>query len=239
MSTTRATLWSVTINNPIPADDENIALARQKGWTVTGQPEKGAQGTPHYQLAVRTPQIRFSQVKKSFPRAHIEVAKNPAALLSYVVKEETRSGSLPVQQSRYPSLVKYWDLIFAEIKYARSCDDDNLGLENMSQQNRLILLDNATSRLIEAGYFVESIATNPNVRSSFAKFAPALMKRAYVDRQTDRQANLFFQPNGTNADQEEDASLPQEADATPRWNEETGGDQVSLPRHEVYEGDCS
>lgn len=55
MTTTRGTNWSVTINNPTPKDDEEIALVRQKGWSVEGQKEKGSEGTEHYQLFVKTP----------------------------------------------------------------------------------------------------------------------------------------------------------------------------------------
>lgn len=100
----RATNWSVTINNPIKADEENINLARQKGWMVEGQLEKGDNGTPHYQLIVKTPQMRFSALKKAFPRAHIEVAKNVKALETYVKKDETRIGQLPDASEFYPSL---------------------------------------------------------------------------------------------------------------------------------------
>ena len=61
----RATCWSITINNPLPADDENIARAKQRsGWKVEGQLEKGENGTPHYQLMVKTPQIRFDPLRK-------------------------------------------------------------------------------------------------------------------------------------------------------------------------------
>ena len=108
-TTVRATCWSVTINNPIAADEENIALARQKGWKVEGQLEKGKGGDSHYQLSVKTPQVRFSQVKAQFPRAHIEVARNPTALQQYVVKEETRVAAIPTSQEMYPSQQRVWE----------------------------------------------------------------------------------------------------------------------------------
>lgn len=78
--TDRATAWSLTINNPTQADEESIQLARQKGWQVIGQLEEGENGTKHYQLLLKTSRIRFGGVKKLFPRAHIEVARNVAAL---------------------------------------------------------------------------------------------------------------------------------------------------------------
>lgn len=77
----RARYWSLTINNPTPDDEERIALARQRGWRVEGQLEKGEEGTPHYQLCLDCgAQQRFSAVKKAFPRAHIEAAKSAVAL---------------------------------------------------------------------------------------------------------------------------------------------------------------
>lgn len=242
MSTERATYWSVTINNPIQDDHENIARARQRGWKVDGQPEIGEQGTPHLQLAVRTPQVRFSQVKKAFPRAHIEVARNPAALSRYVVKTNTRSGTLQVSQSRYPSLSTYWKLIYEEILHIQSHppDEDSSPLTRMNKSRRLELLDEATARLIEKGYFVEVYAANSMVRFQFSTFAPSLMKRAYTDRQTDRQAELFSHQDDYNQDADSPqahAPLQEEADATPRWTEEEGVTFLTLPRYEVHERD--
>lgn len=111
----RSTYWSVTINNPTSGDEENINQARQRGWKVEGQQETGEEGTRHYQLSVKTPQVRFSALKKQFLRAHIEIARNPIALQQYVQKEETRTGQLPIQSDRYPSLVKLWQLILDKL----------------------------------------------------------------------------------------------------------------------------
>lgn len=223
MSSTRSTLWSVTINNPIQADRENIALALQRGWKVTGQPERGAEGTPHYQLAVKTPQVRFSQVKKAFPRAHIEVAKNPGALLAYVVKSETREGSLPVQQEFYPSLTKFWDLIYDHITEesggpAEDADEKFFSLRHF---------DNIVRNLICDGYHIETMAVNPQVRGSWQRFGRAFMFRSMRDRQTDRQADLFSQVLTTDANSQAHASLSQEA-VTPSWSGSTQGWQAVL-----------
>ena len=43
----RATCWSVTINNPLPADDENIARAKQRsGWKVEDNSKWERMGHP-------------------------------------------------------------------------------------------------------------------------------------------------------------------------------------------------
>lgn len=90
--TQRATAWSITINNPSDSDLESWKNASALHWVVEakGQLEQGEAGTRHIQGFLKTQQVRFSQVKKAFPRAHIEVARNPAALAKYVVKEDTR-----------------------------------------------------------------------------------------------------------------------------------------------------
>ena len=92
-STSRSNIWSLTINNPTADDEECIQLARQKGWKVEGQKEVGKEGTPHYQLMLKTPQVRFSAVKKLFPRAHIEIARNATALAQYVTKKTQGQGT--------------------------------------------------------------------------------------------------------------------------------------------------
>lgn len=191
MTTERASNWSVTINNPTQDDEEAICLARQAGWSVVGQLEQGENGTPHYQLAVKTPQVRFSAVKKRFPRAHIEVARQPAALARYVVKEETRVAALPEQQDKYPSLSKFWDLVFEDLNDETKDGLDYSEFENglfvfYKEENQrtftrtpLVFLDQAARHLISAGYHVESIAANPNTRSQWKLYAPQILARSY------------------------------------------------------------
>lgn len=184
----RYTAWSVTINNPVDADHEDIAMAKQKGWKVTGQLEKGAEGTLHYQLMVKTPQCRFSALKKAFSRAHIEPAKHEVALLKYVTKEDTRVGDLPSTE-KYPSMSKLWTLLFernrtgtkdgwneCSFPYAelyREDDDARLSVDPLKW------FDNEIMNMIDDGYHVESLATNPAVRSAFKKYGRAIMTRCY------------------------------------------------------------
>ena len=92
--------WLVVINNPTAEDDINIDRARQKGWKVVGQKEMGKEGTEHYQLYVHSTQQRFSGIKHAFPRAHIEVCRNPDAVKQYSQKDETRVGALPQSNNR-------------------------------------------------------------------------------------------------------------------------------------------
>lgn len=188
----RASSWSVTINNPTASDEEYIALARQKGWKVEGQKEVGDSGTPHYQLLVKTPQVRFSAVKSQFPRAHIEVARNVAALEQYVNKEETRVGQLPTQSEFYPSMAKtytmWYDWVESSPKYSKG------QWVNFTPEGFLEAFDNFAHDKICDGYYLETIAVNPQVRSAIKKFGFSILVRESnklktdsIDRQTDRQ----------------------------------------------------
>jgi len=180
--TERATAWSVTINNPVSADEESIAMARQKGWTVEGQLEKGAEGTPHYQLMVKTPQVRFSAVKKMFPRAHIEQARNAKALEQYVHKDETREGELKVDSTKYPSLQKLWDM-FAEWL------EDKGSWWNWDSDTALTNFDKFICDKIENGFVVETMAVNPQIRSCVKNYLTPIIYRSNIRRQTDRQTD--------------------------------------------------
>jgi len=190
----RATAWSVTINNPTQSDEENIALARQKGWKVEGQLERGASGTPHYQLIVKTPQVRFSAVHKQFPRAHIEQARNVTALQQYVHKQETREGELSTSQEKYPSMSKTWDLFYQWIEERKLL----FSMLSWDGDEFLKHFDSCMEDLIIDGYYVESMAVNPAVRSAVKKFGYAIIQRSQnqinsqttqtkTDRQTDEK----------------------------------------------------
>jgi len=255
----RATCWSVTINNPGKNDEEFIAAARQKGWKVDGQLEKV--GTPHYQLIVRTPQVRFSAVKKAFPRAHIEIARNPDALASYVKKSETRIGELPKTESKYPTQASYFKMV-TEVLYDVDKDlridftDGSWYRENrkVDQDQRLLdALDEATRYLIIGGYHVETLAVNPQTRSAWKKFGMEIIRRSMAetlaDRQTDRQTGIISVAediqDGTEGNDTESASGEEQEDdeegqygTDPGSGEEgTGGDESSEESEDDSEQD--
>lgn len=236
MSTARSNNWSVTINNPVDSDYEEMERARQKGWKVMGQLEKGKEGTPHLQLHVQTPQIRFSAVKKAFPRAHIEVARNVQALANYVEKEETRVASLPSQQEMYPSLSKFWHLVLRYIdhrnwlhidgdKWWKDAFDD-MGYRRdfegycvsaaaeLKAEMALDILESAVGHLISEGYHVEHYLSPPN-RYAFKKFHFSILTRARreIDAQTSRQTDTRLAPGFNPSDNEHNhAPLSDQAD---------------------------
>jgi len=218
-NTTRSTCWSLTIANPTPKEEEQIALARQHGWEVTGQLEKGEGGLVHYQLMLKTPQVRFSAVKKLFSTAHIEVARNPKALETYVAKEDSRVATLPTQQNMYPSLSKYWILVTGYLNdrnYVDAETSNDWWKKETGNLDALGILDQATIFLIDEGYVVEGIASNPSTRTAWKKYHFAIYRRAMeqILQQTDRQTDTAF--------------IETEYVHVPMINEATLGQDVSL-----------
>lgn len=202
MDKIRASTWSLTINNPTDVDNENIALARQRGWKVEGQQERGEKGTLHLQLMLRTPQVRLSSVKKMFPRAHIEVARNTTALQRYVTKEETRVAELDTQQTQYPSQQTVWewfgslDLTEESLRNTyneymwrcRNADMPFRSIHDWKPDYMLEQFDKVMAEKITEGYYCELIAINPQIRAAVRKFGLEICSRHR--RQTDRQTNL-------------------------------------------------
>jgi len=178
----RGTCWSITINNPTP-QDWNVTLPAK--WALTGQLEKGSEGTEHYQGMLTTPQIRFSAVKKIFTRAHIELARNKAALQQYVKKEDTRLASVPDMVSNIPTLFDY------QHEVARNWDDDQFDSKRKWHEKEktgkclgdiaLDYVDDLVAEDIEDGRIgVEYIAINPMWRSAWKKFWKQMVARERI-----------------------------------------------------------
>jgi len=181
----RASCWSITINNP----SEGELKCDAPGWKLQGQFEEGNEGTRHFQGMLETPQVRFSAVKRVFPRAHIEVAKNKKALQLYVNKEETRVGIYQAQA--VPNMFQLQDSI------ASDWDDDEwqrrlyINIDQDDGVRALEYLDTLVSTRIENGQRgIEFIAINPMWRSSWKKFWASIIKRnARIKEEADRRSN--------------------------------------------------
>lgn len=219
----------MTINNPTADDFHALDEARSCGWKIEGQVERGQNGTDHLQLCVRTPQVRFARMKKAFPRAHIEIARNVTALRQYVAKEETKVADLPAQDNKYPSLSKMWEMIFELFHTHDKSGWNDVALwegrielyydkdQRFYKSDPLAWFGEAVARLILKGYYVEHHACNPSVRSQWKNFHDEILIRAYnnilarekavenmqTDRQTDSVQSLeipVLQESITNAD---------------------------------------
>jgi len=192
--TVRSSHWSLTINNPTPDDEEDIEYARQKGWKVDGQKERGKEGTEHFQLHLQTPQVRFSAVKKMFPRAHIEVARNPAALAKYVNKDEGRVAALPSSQEKYPSQAKFFDLIWTKILATPEEYNFRPATLRFIGEKSVCRLAywKASQRLVSEGYHVENMAVNPMTLSAWDNFKYSLLDRKILG-ETTRQSDTALE----------------------------------------------
>lgn len=197
--------WSITINNP--TDEDHIQWEGLKGlhWVkeVVGQLEKGAEGTPHIQGMIKTQSVRFTQVKKALPRAHIEPAKNPAALKQYVQKEDTRIAPIATVKTatQYDVQNRIYELLeLGGSKWFRAWDMDKPFLDNYFSHKELIrkhwemLVDEAVQELIMRGYYgVEFVMANPQIRIAFKKYLPEIIYRTHHACRNENQTQATTQ----------------------------------------------
>jgi len=168
--TTRSTCWSITINNPT---EEDKSPNLPSGWKFAGQLERGEEGTEHVQAILTTPQVRFSAVKRHFPRAHIEIARNKSALQAYVNKSETRIGTIEPSygmtafQLTEQILDKWDDDVFMRFRISKFEDP------------YLAYADMLVKELIRKGASggIEYVAINPMWRSAWKRFGEAMVSR--------------------------------------------------------------
>lgn len=82
----RARCWEFTLNNWVKSDLSQLTQYFANELYVIGE-EIGENGTPHLQGHIECKnQMRFSTLKKAFPKAHWEVTKNKMAARTYCKK---------------------------------------------------------------------------------------------------------------------------------------------------------
>jgi len=189
----RASCWSITINNPTEAETQ----CEVPGWKLTGQFEQGKEGTKHFQGMLRTPQVRFTAVKKQFPRAHIEVARDAKALSKYVHKDETRVDVYT--PSDIPSIFQYQTQIAKAWRQEEWKGMIENVLEGKMDEMAMNYVDMLVRRDIEAGKKgCEWIAINPMWRSSWKKFWRSIIKRdgTNEDKQRSQGGDIIQEADG-------------------------------------------
>lgn len=186
----KASAWSVTINNPTADDLREWEQLKGYSWVreVKGQMERGENGTLHIQGFVKTQHIRFSQIKRALTRAHIEKARNEAALVNYVQKEETRVAAIPTAKIATQKDVQRRLMQMTLEKYLQGGRENTkegfyswLELETVKNKHfPEIWLDAAVKMLILDGYFgIEFVVSNPQVRTAFKKYFCEIIIREY------------------------------------------------------------
>lgn len=194
-SDAKSCCWSVTINNPTDDDKAQWANLSSLHWVreVSGQLESGEGGTLHIQGMVKTQSVRFSQVKKALPRAHIEAARSQAALAKYVQKQDTRVAAIPtirtatqldVQKHCYRHVITQCYSLEENFQGTTldvtTLDEGELILKysNVIRKNWETYTDEAVRDLIKGGYFgVEYVMANAQVRMAFKKYLPEICYR--------------------------------------------------------------
>jgi len=175
------------------------------GWEVSGQEEQcPTTGKPHLQLMLKTPHIRWSAVKKVFPLAHIEPARNKKALAAYVHKEDTRVGEFKTEYT--PNIFQYQTLIaerWDEHEFSRRRNDERY-LKRYDYDAGAIALgyvDDLCAKEIEEGATgLEFIGINPMWRSSWKRFYASIIKRHARPPQPQVQEDDAPSPSGEETD---------------------------------------
>ncbi len=176
-------------------------------WKLEGQLERGEEGTLHYQGMLSTPQVRFAAVKKVFPRAHIEVARNKNALAKYVHKEDTKVSdvqSIPTLFEYQVLITNMWNNEEFSQKWNATCEAFKTGKIPDIDDVAMQYLDLLVARDIESGRRgAEFIAINPMWRSSWKTFWRSIIKRRDASReQAVHQAESPGSPACTEAEVE-------------------------------------
>lgn len=101
MERVRGVAWSIVINNPTIDEQASLkeplpSFVKQVSWQLETAPTTG---TIHLQGALYTTRVDWSVLKKKWPRANLQVARNPDALRNYCKKSET---SIPDTFYQYP-----------------------------------------------------------------------------------------------------------------------------------------
>jgi len=195
-SDSKSCCWSITINNPTADDFQQWEALKGLHWVkqVSGQVEQGENETPHIQGCLKTQSVRFAQVKKALPRAHIEAARSAAALERYVAKEATRVAPIPtIKVATQSDLQNYCLTVTLCHCYKWKAIEDPLLTNDLDliescnyeiKKNWELLLDSAVEALIYQGYYgVEFVASNPQIRMAFKKYLPAILYRTFHARQ--------------------------------------------------------
>jgi len=213
---TRATAWSVTLFN----GEEKTDLP--EGWKLDGQMEAAPEtGKLHYQGFLKTKQVRFSTVKKVFPKAHIEKARDEVALKKYVHKKATRVAAAPRATSM--NFTKFFEDVF-EYAYEQTdkTGDSILGVAELLHEVKMdgqgYWLQETVALMIRAGatWDYAAKATDPKIRAMWIRFRTSFMSSWLEERERAENESL---------------SIKQNADDNPSLEQDAGGPvgRVDLP----------
>ena len=200
LGTLKGSYWMMTINNPTP---DEIVLSNKPSdprWNTDGQMERGENGTVHLQFRLHTHQCRGTEVKRMYPRAHIELCRNEYASKRYCEKEETRLSPLATSQVTQHSALNIFTAQASICKALSKRDmEAEYDAELIKISNMALTIDKAervkklgdlnryvsdqvkieVKKKIEDGENLwEIIASNPMWHNSWLAFGPSILKRS-------------------------------------------------------------
>lgn len=132
--------YLLTINNPTVTLHELSEYCKSKGVsTFVAQLERGEAGTAHFQVFIQfTSKRHFTAVKKLFPTAHVETAKNALKSYNYCKKDDTRVEG-PIEWGPIPKPKK--SIAGDTAEFNRICIEQ--GPETLVAEGRLHIRDYA------------------------------------------------------------------------------------------------
>jgi len=237
VGTARASWWSVTINNPTPADFASLKKENLPSWVkfLKGQDEIGKNGTPHLQFAVQTAQVRHAAMRSWLPRAHIEIARDKVALLKYVEKTDTAvPGTQVTIQADYLAMdsalkaiavhAMDWDEWRQRVSIKAQATDGAFEKDEFWQ---------AVNKILRVSPKQVGLYTNPQLERAWVKTRAVWIDLLEKDRQTDRQQL-------ENTIEGEEISPVEVYDATSPQSQDQESQDQATKEQAVYHahGDC-
>lgn len=161
MSKERHSAWSLTLFNNEWKDFQHST------WDLEGQEELCPEtGKLHYQGMLHTGQVRWSAVKKVFPKAHIEPCRDPVALRKYVHKEATRAPA--PRTGRTMNRDKFFADVF---EHMWNSDADHMEEDIKTDRHCNLLLQVVEQMLMAGGDWSYSyMAMNPQTKQLWERF---------------------------------------------------------------------
>lgn len=204
---TRATAWSVTLFN----GERDTALP--EGWRLEGQMEVAPDtGRPHYQGLLHTPQVRFSSVKKVYPKAHIEKCRDVAALKKYVHKAESRMK--PPLRAAAMNFTKFFEDVL-EYAYDQTDRQDVASIHQLMVEVKTdgqgYWLQHIVADMIEHGgaWDYAAKATDPKIKAMWTRFRVAFLTSWLTEKEA--AENGISTVNIPVTDADDNPSLEQDA----------------------------
>ena len=177
-SKSRNSFWSLTLFN------DEWKTFQHPTWKLEGQEEIAPDtGKLHYQGMLHTGQVRFSAVKKVFPQAHIEAARDPVALKKYVHKADTRAGATVEDYAEHPKIsrTKFFEDVMEYI-HSSGNEDSEYQIIHDDDYSYLTTIVNA---MIDAGgdWAYASMAVQPITRAIWRDYRQSMWNSYLAEQQ--------------------------------------------------------